>query len=722
MADLLQTSVTGLLAYQRALSTTGHNISNVNTPGYSRQRVEMSATNPQFVGGSYVGSGVQVDTVRRIYDQFLTDQVRSSTSLQSQYQTTQSLASQIDNMLGDPQAGIAPVLQSFFGAMHDLANDPSSTAARQVVLSQAQSVTTRFQDMSQRLDGLRQGVNSQIETQVQEVNALAQSIAGVNQDILNSPKGSGNSQLPNDLLDRRDQLVNELSKYTSLQTVAQDDGTLNVFIGTGQSLVVGTQAQKLAVTRDTYDPVREQISYVSSGGAGADISSQLTGGSLGGVLDFRDNILDPAINNLGRVALGVADSINVQHRLGQSLTGQPGGDFFNTAAPEVLPNTGNTGTAQVSASLNNVSGLTTSNYVLARNGASYTLTRQSDGAVTDLGALGFPGGSVTVDGFTLNVSSGALANGDTFLVRPTHAGAQGLNVAVTNTNDVAAAAPIVTSAYSGNTGTANIDTGQVNSPNDSLKITYHAGGTVDVLDQTTGAQLATGLGYTVGNSLSFNGLTFSLGGTPADGAVFHVDQRVTSPDPANGGSGTISAATVSASATDPNLTNPVTIVFSSPTTYSVVGAVTGTPSAGLTYTSGQAISFNGWTTKLTGTPAAGDTFTISPNSGGVGDNRNALLLANVQNAQSLDSGRTTVGGAYGSMVADVGTRSKQAELANTAQTALLKQSQAARDAVSGVNLDEEAANMVRFQQAYQASAKVIGTASTLFNSLLSALG
>ncbi len=329
MADLLGTAVSGLLAYQRALNTTSHNITNVNTPGYSRQRVELSAASPQYLGGNYVGSGVDVQSVRRVYDQFLGSQVRSTTSLSSQSNATYDLAVQIDNMLADPETGIAPVMQNFFNAVQDLASDPTSTAARQVVLGEGESMTSRFNDLFSRLDDLRNGVNTRIDGQVRDINSLAQSIADVNSDIINAPTGP-NGQVSGDLLDRRDQLLNDLSEKVSLSTVQQDDGSVNVFIGNGQSLVVGTSAQKLAAVNDPYDPSRKQVAYIDSSGNSTNITSQLNGGELGGTLDFRDNVLDPAINDLGRVAIALGETFNDQHKLGQDLNGNIGGDFFKT--------------------------------------------------------------------------------------------------------------------------------------------------------------------------------------------------------------------------------------------------------------------------------------------------------------------------------------------------------------------------------------------------------
>lgn len=641
MADLLGTAVSGLLAYQRALNTTSHNITNVNTAGYSRQRVELSSASPQYIGGNYVGSGVDVQNVRRVYDEFLGAQVRGTTSMASQHDATYELAVQIDNMLADPAAGLSPALQSFFNAVQDLASDPTSTPARQVVLSEGESLVARFNDLFSRLDDLRTGVNTRLTTQVRDINSLAQAIADVNNDIINAPTGP-NGQVSGDLLDRRDQLLNELSEMVSLSTVKQDDGSVNVFIGSGQSLVVGIRAQTLSTVSDPYDPSRNQVAYVDASGNSTNITSQLNGGKLGGTLEFRDRVLDPAMNALGRVAIGLSESFNDQHKLGQDLNGNIGGDFFSLGGGEVLPHAGNTGTGVVNTSITDLSQLTTSNYRISRSGTDYTLTRLSDGQTTDLDAAGFPGGAVTVDGLQFSLGSGAIADGDRFLVRPTRTGAQGIGIAIDHTNEIAAAAPMRTSSASANAGTGAVSAGTVNGP------------------------------------------------APVSGS----------------------------------LRNTVTITFDSPpTTFDVYDVTSGAALAtNVSYTSGADITYNGWTLQIKGTPAAGDVFTVESNVGGNGDNRNAVLLAGVHEKGSLDSGRTTLVDAYGGMVGDVGTRTRQAELAGKAQNLLKDQAVAAREAVSGVNLDEEAANLVRYQQAYQAAAQAISVANTLFQSVLSAIG
>jgi len=722
MADPLVTALSGLLSFQRALSTTSHNISNVNTEGYSRQRVDFATRPPEFSGSGYYGTGVRVDAVQRVYDQFLVDQVRTSTSALKQAEDFHELASQVDNLIAGANSGLTPNLESFFAAMQGVADYPSSIPAREVLLGEAGMLVDRFQYVDQRLAERRTEINSGLQNHVLEINDLTTAIAGINRDIVLAT-GNGNQQLPNDLLDRRDMLIGRLAEHVSVTTVGQDDGAMNVFIGKGQAVVTGFQSQSLSVVSDSYDPLRYEVAYVSGTG-NVTISDQLTGGSLGGLLDFRNRVLDPAQNAVGRVAIGLADSFNDQHKLGMDLDGALGGAFFTVASPQVLDNTANTGTATVTAAVVSVSDLTTSDYRLTYDGANvFTLLRLSDNTTTTINTGGsYPYTTEEVDGLAVTITAGAVAT-DSFLIQPTRKGAEDIAVAIIEPRDVAAAAPIRTVATLANIGNGTISAGTVNSPNNRVTITFDAPpNTFNVVDNTTGATLAQDVAYVSGNNISFNGWTMQISdGTfaPAAGDTFIIDKTVTTAGSGNTNDATISAATVNAAGSDPNLTDTVTITFDNPpTTFTVAGATTGTPVASVPHTSGQPISYNGWTVSISGTPVAGDVFTVRPNTGGVSDNRNALLLADLQAATTLGGGTASYNDAYAQAVADVSIKTRQAEANRDVQDVLLSQATEAREAMSGVNLDEEAANLLRFQQAYQAVAQVISTSDRLFQEII----
>ncbi|MBN4073762.1 flagellar hook-associated protein FlgK [bacterium AH-315-E07] len=638
MANLLGIGTSALTANSRALATASNNIANVNTEGYSRQRVGFSERPTNISGSIAIGNGVTVDSVSRIYDSFAVNQVRINNASFSNFETLNGFSSQLDTILADANAGLSPAISGFFDALQEVADDPSSTATRQVLLSESESLVSRFDVITGRFETLNNAVNNDLTATVNDVNVIARSIADLSGRI-SATEGGGNGVVANDLRDQRDRLLLQLSEYVNVTTVEQPGGALNVFIGNGQSLVSGSFVQSLSVVSNGFDPTRLEIGYVSNGTT-TQISNQIAGGRLGGLLDFREAILEPARNTLGQVAVGVTSQINDQHRLGQDLNGLAGGLFFNDLAassPLALPNANNSGSAAIDAAITDISALTNSDYLLSNNGGAFSITRLSDNVVTSLPA--FPATDAVVDGLTISLSSGAVGIGDTFLIKPTATASGDLRLQITDVRQIAAATPIIGQSSRLNTGNSTISAGTVNA---SLPL-------------------------------------------------------------------------------DPNLIQPVTITFNSPpNSFNVTGTGTGNPT-NVAYISGDDISYNGFTVQVSGVPAAGDAFTVSTNTGGVGDNRNALSLANIQQQLSLNGGTSTIGNIYGGLIADIGTRTRESELNRDAQQILLQQSQARRDSVSGVNLDEEVADLLRFQQSFQASAQIISIADDLFQVLLGAV-
>ncbi|HHM05979.1 MAG TPA: flagellar hook-associated protein FlgK [Gammaproteobacteria bacterium] len=719
-SGMLGIGLSGLLATRQALSTTSQNISNVNTEGYSRQRVEFESRPPEVRGGSFLGTGVDVRSIDRVYDEFVVEQSRVNTSTFNSLNEYHDLITRVDDLLASPDTGLDKGVVTFFDAVHEVANDPASLSARQVMLSEAQSLTDRFHYLDERVAELRSQSNAIVQNSIEDINGLAGSIADLNRRISLAVGTAGGA--PNDLLDQRDRALDQLAELVSVTTVAQNDGSTNVFIGTGQALVVGPQAQSLSAVRNRFDPTRFEVGY-STGSATAEISSQVTGGSLGGLLNFRDQVLDPVQNALGRVALSMADTLNTQHQLGMDFNGDLGGKMFTTATPDVLSNSTNAGSGAVSAVIVNVADVEISDYQLTYNGSNaYTLTRLSDNtsfAINTGGAS--PYTSDEIDGMRLTLTAGA-STGDTFLVRPGFSAARDIAVALTDVSKIAAAAPVRVNTPLANTGSAVAGGLSVNSPDNRLRIEFTSPTAYKVVDETTGATLAANQTYTSGANIRYNGLTVQVSdgsGAPAAGDKFYVDRGVTSADSANTGGAGIGAASVSPP--DPNLLDTVTITFTSATTFDVSGATTGSPVTGLSYTAGAPISYNGWTFSLTGVPASGDSFVIEANTGGIGDNRNALKLADLQDTRLLDQESATYQEAYGQLIADVGSQTRSAALSRDAGRALMDQARAARDAVSGVNLDEEAANLLQFQQAYQAAAQVVSVSADMFQIILDAV-
>ncbi len=653
MAGILNIGVSALLSFQRSLTTTGHNIANAETEGYNRQRVDLATREPQKLGSDWVGSGVKITQIERQYDQFLASSVRTSLSSTAELETYFTRASRLDNLLADSDTGLDPAIQDLFTAVQTVADDPTSIAAREVLLVESGSLVDRFHDLNRQIDEARRQLNNELSSSIDEINSISQNIAALNVQIVTEP---GN---PNDLLDKRDQLLNDLSEFVGINTVEQADGAINVFAGKGQALVVGATSATLSTAVAT-DGENLDILY-SGQGAAQNITDFMTGGQVGGLVSFRSEILDASQNKLGLVALGIIDEMNTQHQRGMDLDGNLGGLMFNapvTSQGVVVQESGATGT--VAFSYSDITDLTASNYRLVfTGGTNYTLTRLSDDTVFNLDTA--TPATLTNDGFTLALG-GAPAAGETTIIRPTRVAANNMGLNITDGRQVAAAAPIVTGASVNNTGT----TGAIS-----------AGSVVDI----TNASFTTTAGA---------------------------------------------------------LTPPIMIRFTAANTYSVYDNTNpGAPvllEAGIAYTAGAEVFPTpgpldyGYRVQITGAPATGDEFTIGYNTGGVGDNRNALALGQIQttNVLQADSANslaatTTLQGTYAQLIADVGIKTSVAENNHAAQKTLLDFNQESFSSVSGVNLDEEAANLVRFQQAYQAAAQVISVSNTLFDSLLGAV-
>lgn len=645
--DLLSTAASGLQVFQRAISVAGHNINNANTEGYTRQRVELGARPPSFTGQGFVGNGVEIQSINRLFDQFAVDRLRETTSASSQYDLLTQYSSRVSNLLGDSKAGLSSGLESFFNAVQGAADDPSSIPARQLLLSEAESLVGRFHSLDGQLNTLRDEINGSVGNLVNDINGLSSAIAAANRNIVDVG-GQGSGNVPNDLLDNRDTLINKLSELVSVQTVEQGDGAVNVFVGSGQPLVTRFQASSLKVAANDFDARRAEVAFVGAGAnAGVDsiISGNITGGKLGAVLDVREQVLDPAQNALGRVAISLGTEFNQQHRLGMDLDGAPGDDFFGVATPQVSTSSHNTGNGLVSASFDtaNIDNLSLDDYRLTYSGSAWVLSHASDGRVVPMTGAGTGVSPFLADGLSL-VVSGSPASGDRFLIQPTRAGGSGTDLLIDSAREVALAAP------------------------------------VRVVEATN-----------------------------ANGR------------PTNGGSGAFGLQGVDSSFSP--LGTGITFTYDSGAQqFNYTGDAAGSFTYNPATDNGNDFTVAGVNFKVNGTPADGDSFVIAANQNGSGDNSNALLLAGLQTASTMEGGSTSFQGAYGQLVGQLGTRTRSAQATSEAQAALLTQAQASRDAISGVNLDEEAANLLRFQQAYQAVAQVVAVADATFQTLLGALG
>lgn len=635
MAGLINTGVSALHAFQTQLRTTGHNIANVNTEGYSRQGVQLETLDANGRPSGYVGSGVEIGSITRSYDSYLTQRMRTYISSSAEYEVYHNRASQLDDVVADDAAGVDQIMQDFFNAVQDLADDPTSIPVRQVLMNRADLVADRFQSLDDWMINLRNQANEDMENYVDDINGLSESIASINTRIAELTSNASNP--PNDLLDERDYLIDQLAEYTNVSTVDVDDGTTSVFIGTGQALVVGNSYNTLSVTSNSQATDYKEINLVTTSGSLVNISSQITGGRLGGIVKFRDEVLDSTQNALGRVAIAFADTFNNEHNTGIDLDGDFGADLFDVAAPQVLDDGTNSGS--VTVTFDDLANVTTDEYKLAYDGATWTLTNLSTNTAETMTGSGTALDPYVADGLSIVIGAGA-ASGDLYRIRPTRLGASTIENLLTDPRDIAAAEALIAEDVATNTGTGHIDEGA----------------------------------------------------------------QVTS-------TGTTALAT------------PITLTYVSASnefTVSSGGTLSYTPSTDSGNTLTLAVTGIGnFSFKMTGTPANGDTFTITDNSsGGVGDNRNALRLSDIQNTNVLVGSTATIGDAYGYMISNVGTRTAQAEDNYQVQSKLKTQAENAKDTVSGVNLDEEAADLLKFQHAYQAAAQVISASNSIFETLM----
>jgi flagellar hook-associated protein 1 FlgK len=625
VSDVFGISVSALQAFQNAINVTSNNVANASTPGYDRETVNLTEAIPQSNGSTTVGAGVVVSGISRAYSQAAANQLNTSQSSLGQLNALQNYSTQIDNLFGTTVGGLSTALQSFYSAFSDVANNPTSTASRQALLGQAQNVAASFQNASSQLNSLNTDVNSRITADVQQINSIAAAISTLNGQIVVSTAQNGN-QPPNELLDQRDKLVSNLSQLVGVSTTTEANGSLNVFVGNGQPLVLQGQTTPLTTVPNQFNASQLEIGTA----AGSQISGNITSGDLGGLLAARTQVISPALNQLGQIATALSQTVNSQQGDGLDLSGNFGANIFSVGAPLATGSAKNTDavTASVSVNANGLGALTADNYLLSFRGGTATLTDTTTGvSVTPAGA-GTVASPYTAGGVSI-VLSGAPAASDQFLIQPTATAAASLQVVLTDPSKIAAAGAIRTAAAGANSGAA-----------------------------------------------------------------------------------TISAGTVLNSA-NPNLLAPVTLQFTTPpTTYSVNGG------PGVAYVNGGNINVNGWQVQISGTPANGDVFTVTSNAGSTGDNRNALAAANLQNVGVLQNGTTSITAGVSALITGIGSQAQQINTAQTAQAAVNSQAQNSVQSISGVNLDEEAASLLQWQQAYQAAAQALTIGNTLFTTLI----
>ncbi len=625
MSSLIGTSLSGLKAAQSALNIASNNIANANTIGYNTESVNLSTAPAIFSEGGFVGQGVNTATVTRSYNQFVSQQVMSSTSAYAQANTLSRLAFGLDQTLSNQVTGMSTVLGKFSTAASGVANDPTSIPARQALLSAAGSVTQQVNSLSSQLNTLNTQTNGQIQASVTNINAYATSIAALNTQIVAATNSATNGQEPNSLLDQRDALVANIAQQANVSTIIQANGSINVMIASGQTLVSGSNVAQLSVGPSSTNPSNSKVLL-----NGQDITQQITGGSLAGTLNFQTQVLNPSQQQLGLVATSFAEQMNTQQATGYDLNGNAGTAMFSVGSPTVIASATNTGGITSTYDATNVGQLQPSDYQLSYNGTNYTLTQLSNGTSTTVTPTA---GIITGPGFDINVN--IIASGDSYLIRPNFNAAQNMSMVMTDPTLVAASA---TNGYSKAANVFQINgtnIGAVTPGNSSLTEGANVAAAINLLTATTGVTATS---------------------NPVTGAI------------------TLTSAT------------PLVITGDISDTGLSIGT---TPSGTVT----------GSAPMLTANP---------------GDNSNALAMVSLSNAGSFNS-------AYSQLITNVGNVTQSASLNSTAQQAALAQATATQQSLSGVNLDEEAANLIKYQQAYQASAKAISVAQSLFTTLIGAL-
>lgn len=645
MSGLYGVGLSGLKAFQQAINLTSHNIANANTKGFSRREVMFSGLNNDIFG-----NGVEVSSVTRAYSQVAVENVRSTQSQFSKTEAYSLRANDVQTYLDNDSISISKAMDDAFGALQQVNANPASSSSRKIYLNQLTTLGQRFNDLSNKVASENNIINRQMSQTTDEVNSITSQIAAINDKIKNASEGQ-----KLDLLDQRDQLLNKLSQNISYSTLEHDNGTVDIYVGSGNPVVVDTKVTSFTTITNAENPAYLDVA-LNVNNQKVPITNFITDGSISGLSHYRQEIIEPMSNELGRMALVISDKFNEQNKLGLDLNGTLGSNIFkdiNTTtltSGRALANTSNTATATINVNIDDASQLTNSNYRLTFTSATnYTLTRVSDNAVVNSGSVGSLPQQISADGFTVDVNSGSIAAGDSYLISPTRNAAAEFGLQIQDPAKIATALPINASRSTSNTGTGQI-------------------GQISVVD-TTNASFSTPGQLSPPVKIQF------------------------------------------LSATSYQIVNAnTTAVMEGPITYNPGANNDIFPTPG---------GYDpGYRVQLYGNPQAGDTFDISYNNNGVGDNRNGLLLNDLHNARLVNNGQMTINESYNSMISNVAIRVNANEVSHNSNKVVFEQAQSSRDEISGVNIDEETVNLLQYEKAYQASANVIATANRLFDVLL----
>ncbi len=651
--SLYQTGVSALLSAQQQLATTGHNIANVNTEGYNRQRAEQNAAPGIGSGSNYIGAGTYIEDIVRIYDKFSYKEQLLNTSNLSNSDSIHLDLTQLNDIMAFSGASIDSSVDLFYQAVNGIADNPSDLGLRNIALNQANILSSDFRSLTENFDQIEKSLNGEIEQMASRISEISLELAKINETILHSQDLTLGGQ-PNDLLDKRDQLVNQLGEFTKVTTIEDSFGVMTVMIGQGTTLVAGITPLTVRVEAGDPDPLQTELRLVGPNSTVA-LNGSTVGGALAAKYEFRDQHLTQARTEINRLAMAVSETLNAAQADGLDLNGQQGTNFFTdinalaTQQARVLSPSDNGGNLQARLNITDVSKVPVDEFEIRFDGSDYIMTNMNDKSTTNLGAPG-AGTYTTAFGFEFIEDSGAPANDDSFIIRPTENSAANMLAVLKDPAGIAASSAVEIAP-----STNNVSAGEVNITNmiDPVAAQAAMPMRIDVLESPVGV-----FNYTY---------TDSAGVTSAPIAYTPPSQSINLPP------------------------TPATAAFTI--------EITGSPS-GLA-------------------PNAPEQFFIG-DAFGIGNSANAVAMALTQEQGVTNGGRETFSQSLAKTTSIIGSKASSAELvADTAQ-ALYTQAYNRNQATSGVNLDEEAANLLKYQQAYQAASQIISVANIIFDTLLAA--
>ena len=631
-SSLMNLGTKALFAAYSQLQTTSNNIANANTPGYSRQSVQLATAGSAYSGSGYMGRGVTVATVTRASNMYLSSQALATGSAAAADGVRRGLLGQLEKVFAGGANGLGSAATQIFNAFADVAANPSDLSARQAVLGRLADFASLGRSSSDQIESLQIQLVHDVTVGVAEVNKLAGELAKLNTNIA---AATSRGHKPNDLLDQRDELVRKIGNQVEVHSLIGPDETASLFVGSGQTLVLGQSAHRLQVQTDPFDASRVALG-VNIGGQLTPLTTEAVGqGLIGGMMRFQDQDLAEARNRLGQIVVGLGTALNQQQALGLDLAGSAGSPLLQFGTPLALAAAGNARDSSgmpisgVTLSVSDASKLKASDYLLQGEpgiNGRFSVTRLSDGQVFQSVASGDQ-----IDGLSIELDSNGLEPGDRFTLKGVSQAAASLNLALKSPQGLAAASAVTGLVHPANVGNARIAALDI----DSLPVGGFQAITLEFSNDAGNYELFDASGTRLGDGI---------------------------------------------------------------------------------YQAGQPIRVDGIALSLNGLPRSGDRLLLAPTTQAASSNGNALRFDRMAELKLIDG--QSAGDAYAYAMADVGVRMQGATAAADNSTAVASRAQTELKSTVGVNLDEEAARLIQFQQSYQAAAKMLQTAQTMFDAVL----